>query len=1302
MPYDNVSSANDRIIECFYNFPICPKKAFGLCSSGFTNGTAGTGTGAIPGVIGTATTTIAVGKVTPGFNGGSNIQFCALETGTAAPVKSNVSVAPTAPSLPDQNKTEFTSSEYGKMIPIVFGQDKLGGNVFWYSGFDRDFTEDAETGDIIYYVRTSFAVGFCEGLINKIVRVWFGENVIIDETARTDGSGIIQATDGTILTTSIDVNSSDSPLGSVPGVDEPTTIKIFDGSETMLPRGIMIDQEGYDNTPAYRGLCFMLFENLIVAEGTIPTIFVEVIGDEDATMPRAVFDAAGYTNATDQTDANGYMEFLPEFDKVFALAEDATKYYGTVFSAGNMAIDNEFVLPDADGVEQKWASGGAACIVTGYGNWYYNHSETNAGRNVVVDAFTGIETWNDGGPQGGLSAHGSNGFGVLTTSKGLQKIRLKNATTGELQDYLMGFSQFNNDVGIANISEGGDMLFIGTSDTGHNFGLTQRNSMAAFDVDYNVIANNPTFATTDATNLPATIGIHTSNLGTTQAGIYLSTYALDTVTETFAITTTLLRNLSFDEMSGVGVRHTIRFAFVQPSTGYLILGFDRNGADYWFLAYNPFNDTIVWKKQYTESTLIPENTQGVRHNFTRMLDSMVFLTNGDKIIRVSLLDGEITEIEDDYVNDQNLPQAQAGGPYCYDGVSDSFFYRSTDSTQEIVRVYAGRATSNGVQVGEIVRTLLNRIGIYKDQINVTDVETLSVRGYSITSVKSLRSVFGELSSVLKFDMFESDGAVSYLARGDTAAITIDHDDLQPLNDQGWIKEHQEPEFQGARKINLSYRDVDREYTQNVQSVQLPKYSETDFDEEAAVSVSAPIVLSASEAKLLAEILLYSKIVYSSTYEVKTHLKNLRLDPGDVVTLERDDTTSVTARVRETGFGADRSVDLKLTKEDPVIYTETATLFGNTGRFTNSIIGAYDTLVKIAWLNIPFWSEDIAADQDEQHIFHAVLLPYVDDATASVPFDILDFTPEDVADRYTLAPPTTFPNWGIATTSLNNVQNVFSLDTTSSVNVTMRYTQNTAFLPTSAASYDAFLADDDINLAYVNGELVRFQTAVDNGDGTYTLSNFIRGLGGTDNYAYAGHGSGDRVIFLSGSTGTFDISSQMTFTGSTFPELVNPDSHPGGPVQRLTLRGTSNNPNQGYFKTAIWAYNLLPWPVGALDLSYNGGGDCVATWTWRDRFAQGDWDDDGDEADFDVNRDNNNYTVYWYDDPTTFNAGDATTYLRTEDVTAAVTATYTQANQTTDGFDNTTSRLYCWVVQEGADITTTPWVQGAPRNIGPIT
>lgn len=1281
------------MFDCFLYFPYCTKYKYGVCTIGLLNPTADYGDD-FTGLAGELTRPLVIQRYRPSSVGGLQPVYCAFNE-RAAPATSNVSPVTTTPSLPtsfnNDTRTEFTQSQYGSMIPIVFGSDKLAGNVFWYSGFDRDYTTDPETGDIIYYVRTSFAIGFCEGEISDIVRVWFGDEIMFDRTARTDLSGVIQPVNGEILTATVDLFSEDNPLAAIDGSSRKTVIKFFTGSEEQLPLGGMVAEEGYTLTPAYRGLSYMLIENLIVREGTIPPIFVEVISGHDTTTPRAF---GTFNNTFTETDER-LLVFKPEFDLVWVDAQEGPVSTGShgfrVLNAGDLSEYDEFTLPDA---ELDYVG---RTSFLGY-SWFTNdatvvrHAQVgNQGNTGTFSAMDGLIMHYDPVPRGGAVNldHDDSGFAALDARSFL--IEGRNTNTNESLTYMMGHGVINRDVGLMAILSKGDTVMVGWGDDI----LPYTNSIGLpFVATAALYEENPYFAD-GVTESFGLAGLYVS-YPTNSSDVVSITAVLPRVDEAlnqFAITSVELTLLDLDLVGGKGAIHTPKLMFQDPDDANIIIYFDVDPNIGHFIKYNAFTGEIVWKTQLT-AQVIGQSGPNKRAGVSRIVDSFCFIDASDRILRLDLQTGGVTILDNDMVTNQSLPSPTSSSLVWYDGVSDSLFYTSSTPGQEIARVYIGRAAGDGTAVSTITRALLERVGIYKDQLNITDIEALSVTGYTIANVKTLRSIFGELAGVLRFDIYESDGAISYLARGASSVRTIPHEDLADVGPEGWLKEHQEPDFAGARKINLTYRDYDRDYTSNVQSILLPKYITTDLDEEAAIDVSSPVVLTSNDAKKLAEILLYSKIVYSSSYEGALPIKHVDLDPADVVTLERDDGEKIVCRLREVTFGGDRSLEFQATKEDPTIYTDTATLFGNTGRFTHSLIGNYDPLVDVAWLPIPFFDRSQAEQLDKQWMYYAVLLPYK--ATTIIPYQMMEFIPENPARSYTLAPPSTYPTYGHASTSLNNTQAVYSTDTESQVVLKLRNTGN--ITPVSAASLQTIIEDDSINLCLIAGELCQFAD-VSVSDGVYTLTNFVRAKHGTDRFARS-HDIGDRVIFLSDANGNYDSTSHLLLAAHEDPHLVDPLTHSGGPTHRLMLRGSSNNPAQFPHRTTGAPMNLVPWPVGGLTGDYDGGGDAVATWAYRDRFGQGAYADDGDEADDVINREaTESYTVWWYDDPDTFNGNDPTTYLRTETV-AAPTATYSAANQTTDGFDRVNDALYLLVVQNGSDINETAWITGERLRIAP--
>ena len=88
--------------------------------------------------------------------------------------------------------TNYANSNYGQPLPIVFGADKLKGNVIWAYSEPGYYTNE-ETGEQGTYQTVDFALAICEGELVDVLRIWSGNRLIFDNSANTDVNGIVQA-----------------------------------------------------------------------------------------------------------------------------------------------------------------------------------------------------------------------------------------------------------------------------------------------------------------------------------------------------------------------------------------------------------------------------------------------------------------------------------------------------------------------------------------------------------------------------------------------------------------------------------------------------------------------------------------------------------------------------------------------------------------------------------------------------------------------------------------------------------------------------------------------------------------------------------------------------------------------------------------------------------------------------------------------------------------------------------------------------------------------------------------------------
>lgn len=159
----------------------------------------------------------------------------------------------------------LTSTE-GAPIPRVYGRARIGGQLIWATRLEEMVNTDVDRGaqggkgmggpktvTTTYSYFANLAVGLCEGRIGFIRRVW------------ADGREIDLST---------------------------ITMRVHEGSETQSADPLIVAKEGAQYAPAYRGLAYVVFERLPLADfgNRVPQFSFEVVRPVDGLnrMIRAV------------------------------------------------------------------------------------------------------------------------------------------------------------------------------------------------------------------------------------------------------------------------------------------------------------------------------------------------------------------------------------------------------------------------------------------------------------------------------------------------------------------------------------------------------------------------------------------------------------------------------------------------------------------------------------------------------------------------------------------------------------------------------------------------------------------------------------------------------------------------------------------------------------------------------------------------------------------------------------------------------------------------------------------------------
>ena len=243
---------------------------------------------------------------------------------------------------PRLTSLHVSASTEGAPIPRLYGRARLGGQIIWAdrvrerivttrssggSGKGGATGSAAEAESTEYRYSLSFAVALAEGPISGIGRVW------------ADGAEI--------------------NLGRI-------AHRLYKGTETQLPDSVIVAAAGSGNTPAYRGVAYIVFENMALAEfgNRVPQLSFEVhravepFGEEIkgvvlipgsgefvyATTPVSKQRRAGVSEPENVHSLQGGSDWTVSIDQMEATLPNAksvsliTSWFGTDLRAGQCEI----------------------------------------------------------------------------------------------------------------------------------------------------------------------------------------------------------------------------------------------------------------------------------------------------------------------------------------------------------------------------------------------------------------------------------------------------------------------------------------------------------------------------------------------------------------------------------------------------------------------------------------------------------------------------------------------------------------------------------------------------------------------------------------------------------------------------------------------------------------------------------------------------------------------------------------------------------------------------------------------------
>lgn len=877
-------------------------------------------------------------------------------------------------------------SSYGAAIPILYGDMRFTGNVIWSTNLlpTETTTHPGKGGPKVSNTTTSYAIScaiaFCEGEKALFDKLWMDSQLHYSIGPDADAATIIAS----------------NKIAS--------GIRFYPGSEDQMPDPLIESIEGIGNASAFRGTCYIVFENLQLAAfgNRLPQIAARIISTGTPSKTYANICSLTDVDAGDPT-LRGRSWITDR--KIYLWRIPAAFVYNT--------ID---VFESLDGLEKTFLGPLPLPTVNTYGEPY----PVNSRDQFVLEV---AEVTSDGHQQLRLMfPYTVVGDEVGTPSRVYPVPQIASDGYHQLFDNYRMTAYDEDSLAVA---------YAVRSDIGRYFGERITIFGAAGIFEY--LIRSPMAAG------PPTVCALAAAAG--------RVYAL-----VFDGSTINLHVISQSDGS-IEVIHPGPPGLM-PSAGTGILDCMRtDGASVW--AWVTSGAYVVKWMADGSSSILATN---------------INLKKDDGTI-INALGGQQCFISDDHV----IMQGQE--------------FANTDSSHPIYRhqlIHWNAASTAAVSLPSVTDNLCARRGVASSS---TELNGFDVPGFLVSKQMSAKAALDFLASVYGFSGIDDYGTLAFRKRGTAPVCTITVGELA-AHDFGATPDDA---FAGTRGketalpaiVNVNFSDPANDYQAgSVPSRRLNTTSQQIITMDVTALAMDPT--TAARLALTAELIAWverSKNAFATNYTYKY------LQAADVVLIDLGD---VILRVRITKVTDQAGLlQFECVADDANVFDQTVTASGP--QRSSAIVVPAATALQI--LDIP-----MLRDADNS------LGPYaaVDANATTWPGAVIEKSADDVlfASQTQLSSKTVL---GFATTALGAPGPGNTFDSINSVTVNIGTDTLSSFTSETVLSGNA--------TPYLIGrEIVYACTATLVSTGVYRLSNFLRGLRGTERFK-SGHAAGDRFVVL---------------------------------------------------------------------------------------------------------------------------------------------------------------------------------------------
>ena len=639
---------------------------------------------------------------------------------------------------------------------------------------------------------------------------------------------------------------------------------------------------------------------------------------------------------------------------------------------------------------------------------------------------------------------------------------------------------------------------------------------------------------------------------------------------------------------------------------------------------------------------------------------------GSTFIEVDLVSGIVTtyapfssgiDMDDDEEFTFSPDRAYAYNSLNRTMVTTAIGFKSGFGQMGAGKIFVHKPLRRFVELRDVLEWMLIWSGYDQSEIEIVNIPDV-VMGVTITQRENLFDLLDRIGRVYRFDYYESEGKIKIVRRNQDSIVNspdfpLDQEELAFLTGQVGpaFRIERDSERNMPNALEIKYLNFFADMNVDVIYAKRTKFPVSTSKSDTFESVDLPILTTPTDMRRQAVRALYRTFDGRTIGESRLPQRFLRLEPTDTIRLTVNGYTYY-LQATQTSLNADFSVSFSFRALGIEEVAEVDTPAGGAAP-TPQQIPAKSYSVGLP-LDLPLLSP--LDDMDgSQALTYSIVLSEIPDGWIRAALQwSYDRGQWSAAEQITQ-----LPAFGYAVNVLPfPASGPFAVDDSSVLIVALMNG------PEPEPLYDPEAIFDDGNFFLVGQpgrwELCQYGDAINNGDGSWTLSMLVRGRRGTDIHV-GDHEEGDYVIFLR----------DLAAVGRRYDQI----ERLGEDLFARAIGAWTRELETVVEITTVAGNTYRPWAVANVRAELQYGQDVQLRWERRTRVADDGYPDDGPE-DTPLDEASEEYELEILDGP-------GGSVVRTVLGLSAPEFLYTDAMQTADGFAAPIAQVSCRIYQISA-------------------